>query len=291
MSNNKKDVDQFSGIETTGHEWDGIRELNNPLPRWWLLTFYACIVFAIGYTIVYPAWPGLTGNTKGLWGWSSRSDIENTMADVANSRKALEDKIGASQISAIMADPEMKAFAVSAGASNFKVHCAACHGSGAQGAAGYPNLNDDDWLWGSSPDQIVATIGHGVRSPVDKDTHQSQMPAFGKDGVLDDAKIAAVTQYVLKLAKLDHDEGKATAGQQIFTDNCAACHGDNGEGKIEMGAPKLADQIWLYKGSADGIAAQVANPRHGVMPAWEPQLGAIKVKELAAYVISLGGSR
>ncbi|MDE2385351.1 MAG: cytochrome-c oxidase, cbb3-type subunit III [Alphaproteobacteria bacterium] len=288
---NRNEIDKISGVETTGHDWDGIKELNNPLPRWWILTFYATIAFSIGYMVVYPSWPTPGGGTKGLWGWSSRHDIQTVMDDVAKGRADVEKKISSSDINAIMASPELKAFAVSAGGSAFKVHCAACHGAGAQGAVGYPNLNDDDWLWGGKPEQIVATIAHGVRSPTDSATHTSQMPAFGRDGVLDDQKIAAVTQYVLKLAKLDHDEAKATAGAQIFTDNCAACHGANGEGNQDMGAPRLSDQIWLYKGTAEAITAQVTNPRHGVMPAWEPQLGPDKVKELAAYVISLGGSK
>jgi cytochrome c oxidase cbb3-type subunit 3 len=290
MSNNKRDLDHISGVETTGHEWDGIKELDNPMPRWWLWTLYATNAFAIGYTIVYPAFPGLTTNSKGLWGWSSRGDIEQTMAGVAEGRKGVEDKIAAADIAAVMADPEMKAFAVSAGGSTFKVRCAACHGSGAQGAVGFPNLNDDDWVWGGKPDQIVATIAHGVRA-ADGATRQSQMPAFGA-GVLKPEQITQVANFVWTLSggKAD-DEAAAKAGQQVFADNCAACHGDQGQGNQDMGAPKLADQIWLYKGSVADIAAQVNNPKHGVMPAWEPQLGPVKVKELAAYVISLGGSK
>ncbi len=287
----KRDIDEPSGVSTTGHEWDGIKELNNPLPRWWRNTFYLCIVFAIGYTIVYPAWPGLTGATKGIWGWSSRHDLQTSVDQAAATHAAVEQKIASGDIKAILADPEMKAFAVAAGASTFKAFCTQCHGSGAQGAIGYPNLNDDEWLWGGTPDQIVATISHGVRFTSDKDTHTSQMPAFGHDGILDAGKVADVTNYVLQLAKLDHDAQKASNGAKIFADNCVACHGDAGEGKQEVGGPPLNNQIWLYKGTAQAIMAQINNPRHGVMPAWEPRLGTTKVKELAAYVISLGGAK
>ncbi|MFO1033510.1 MAG: cytochrome-c oxidase, cbb3-type subunit III [Hyphomicrobiales bacterium] len=286
----KRDVDQHTGIETTGHEWDGIKELNNPLPRWWLLTFYATIIFAIGYCVVYPAIPGLSGASKGLWGWSSRHDVQAAMDAVTQSRAAMEDKIAATDIKTIIATDDLKQYATSAGASMFKTYCSQCHGSGAQGAVGYPNLNDDDWLWGGTPEQIVQTLTHGVRYVQDPDTRNSQMPAFGKDAILDAAAIGNVAQYVLKLSGAEHDEAAATTGQQLFTDNCAACHGANGEGNQDVGAPKLADAIWLYNGGAETITAQINNPRHGVMPAWG-RLGDAKVKELAAYVISLGGSK
>jgi cytochrome c oxidase cbb3-type subunit III len=286
-----KDVDQHSGIETTGHTWDGIKELNNPLPRWWVLTFYATILFAVGYVAVYPAFPGLVGASKGLWGWSSRHDLQRTMDEVAVSRVAVEQQIAAADIGAIIKTPDLKQYATAAGASMFKTYCTQCHGSGAQGAVGYPNLNDDDWLWGGTPDQIVQTITHGVRYEKDDATRTSLMPGFGKDGILDATAIAHVSQYVLKLANLSHDEKAAAAGQQVFADNCAACHGPSGEGKIEFGAPRLTDQIWLYSGSAAAITAQIQNPHQGIMPAWEARLGPAKVKELAAYVISLGGSQ
>lgn len=289
MANTERD--EISGVETTGHEWDGIKELNNPLPRWWINTFYLTIVFAIGYCIVYPAWPGIHTATKGWWNWSSRHEVAAEMSAVDAGRSGIEQKIAASDIKTILADPEMKVFAVAAGASAFKAHCTQCHGSGAQGNVGYPNLNDDDWLWGGTPDQIVATIAHGIRSPLDAATHTSQMPAFGKDGILTGDQIGDVANYVLQLAQLTHDDGKAQRGAQVFKDNCAACHGDAGQGNPDMGAPRLADSIWLYKGSADAIIAQVTNPKHGVMPAWAPQLGDAKVKELAAYVISLGGAK
>ncbi|MFT3987840.1 cytochrome-c oxidase, cbb3-type subunit III [Aestuariivirga sp.] len=291
MSDAQK-VDPVSGIETTGHSWDGIEELNNPLPRWWLWTFYATILFAIGYTILYPAWPGIHGATKGLFGWSSRADLrsEMTAADAANA--ALVEKIKSSDIKTILGDDNLRTFAVAAGGSIFKVRCVTCHGSGAQGGPGYPNLNDNSWLWGGTPEDILQTITHGVRFASDADTRSPPpMPAFGKDGMLDQTKIVQVANFVRKISGQTFDEAQATPGAEVFAQNCASCHGDKGEGKAEFGAPQLNDAIWLYGGTLADIEHQVNNPRLGVMPAWGPQLGDVAVKELAAYVHSLGGGQ
>ena len=286
---NLNEIDEVSGVETTGHTWDGIKELNNPLPRWWLWTFYACILFAIGYTIAYPAWPGIHGATKGWLGWSSRADIRQELAVAAQANADTISKIKTASITDILANEKLRTFAVAAGASTFKVRCAACHGSGAQGGPGYPNLNDNSWLWGGKPDEILQTITHGIRAPDDKQTRVSEMLAFGRDKILDEGQIAAVANYVLQISKQPSDEKLASAGAKVFSDNCAACHGDKGEGKKEFGAPTLNDAIWLYSGDIDSIKKQINNPRHGMMPAWGDKLGDIAVKELAAYVHSLGG--
>lgn len=287
----KHDVDQISGVQTTGHSWDGIKELNNPLPRWWLWTLYATIIWSIGYVVVYPALPGLTSTTKGLWGWSSRADLRTEMNAAATAQSAMTEKIAAMDINAIQADENARTFAVAAGGSTFKVYCTQCHGSGAQGGPGYPNLNDDSWLWGGKPDQIVQTIAHGIRYTADPATRDTQMPAFGKDGVLDATQIGNVVQHVRKIAGLSADEAAATAGAQVFADNCASCHGANGEGNQDLGAPQLNDALWLYGDSVEAITAQVHAPRMGVMPAWQAKLGDTKVKELATYVLSLGGGQ
>jgi cytochrome c oxidase cbb3-type subunit 3 len=286
---NLNEIDEVSGVETTGHSWDGIKELNNPLPRWWLWTFYACILFAIGYTIAYPAWPGIHGATKGWLGWSSRADIRQELAVAAQANADTISKIKTASITDILANEKLRTFAVSAGASTFKVRCAACHGSGAQGGPGYPNLNDNSWLWGGKPDEILQTITHGIRAPDDKQTRVSEMLAFGRDKILDEGQIAAVANYVLQISKQPSDEKLASAGAKVFSDNCAACHGDKGEGKKEFGAPTLNDAIWLYGGDIASIKRQINTPRHGVMPAWGDKLGDVAVKELAAYVHSLGG--
>lgn len=283
------EIDEVSGVETTGHSWDGIQELNNPLPRWWLWTFYLCILFSIGYVIAYPAIPGLHGASKGVLGWSSRAELRKEFATFDTTNADTLAKIKSSSITDILADEHLRTFAVAAGASTFKVRCAPCHGSGAQGSVGFPNLNDNSWLWGGKPDQILQTITHGVRDPSDKDTRLSQMPAFGHDGILKPEEIIAVANFVRQISKQSSDPVQAATGAKIFADNCAACHGDQGQGNRDVGAPQLNTAIWLYKGDLNAIEAQVTNPRQGMMPAWGSKLGEVSVKELAAYVHSLGG--
>ncbi|TCD14938.1 cytochrome-c oxidase, cbb3-type subunit III [Oricola cellulosilytica] len=287
--NDKKEIDELSGVETTGHEWDGIRELNNPLPRWWLWTFYATIVWSIGYTIAYPAWPLIDNATAGVLGWSSRADLAD---EVSQAAMLNQDKISAIQsaaVSEIAADENLRQFATAGGASAFKVYCVQCHGSGAAGSAGYPNLNDDDWIWGGTVDDIYSTLMHGIRYDADADTRFNDMPAYGGDEILTRAEISDVAWYVRKLSDQDFDETAAANGEAIYADNCAACHGDTGEGVAELGGPNLSDAIWLYGGTHAQIAAQISNPRMGMMPGWGERLGEAAVKQLAVYVHGLGG--
>lgn len=286
-----KDIDQLSGVDTTGHSWDGIKELNNPLPRWWLWTLYGTIIWSVGYVIVYPAFPGLTGNSKGMWNWSSRADVQQEMQVAVEGRKGLEDKLATMDINTIMGDEAARTFAVSAGGSIFKVNCVQCHGSGAQGGPGFPNLNDNSWIWGGKPEQIVQTIAHGVRQDGNDNTRANIMPAFGKDGLLEPAKIEEVTNTVLQLSGQEHDAALATAGAVTFAEQCAACHGEKGEGLPELGGPQLNDAVWLYGGDKAAITAQINNPKLGMMPSWQDKLGETKVKQLAAYVLSLGGGQ
>jgi cytochrome c oxidase cbb3-type subunit 3 len=285
-----KDIDQLSGVETTGHEWDGIKELNNPLPRWWLWTFYGTIVFAIGYTIAFPAWPMISSATTGLLGYSSRADLATDLAAAKAAQGDLLTRVAETPVADILEDEALARFARAGGKSLFKVYCSQCHGTGATGSVGYPNLNDDEWVWGGSIDQIAATITHGARSPGDADTHYNVMPNFGSDGILTGAEIDALARQVASLSKI---EGGAAsdAGKQLFADNCAACHGENGEGMIDMGGPSLNDQVWLYQGTLEAIRTQIQHPRHGVMPAWGTRLGDTAVKQLAVYVHGLGGGQ
>jgi cytochrome c oxidase cbb3-type subunit III len=287
----QSETDEVSGVETTGHEWDGIKELNNPLPRWWLWTLYATIIWSVGYVIMYPAWPGLTSATKGLWLWSSRGDLRGEQVVIEQSQQGLNDKVASLDINAIMADEKLRAFAVSAGSSIFKVNCVQCHGSGAAGGPGYPNLNDDSWIWGGTPEQVQLTIAHGVRAENDPDTRNNMMPIFGQDGLLSPVQITQVANHVFKLAGLEHNASLATPGATVFAENCVSCHGENGEGNHELGAPQLNDAIWLYGGTAELITAQVKAPRHGMMPSWQDRLGEKKIKQLTAYVMSLGGGQ
>ncbi len=287
----QQEIDEISGVDTTGHEWDGIKELNNPLPRWWLWTLYATIIWSFGYVIVYPAIPGFSSATKGLWNWSSRGDLRNELNAVEQGRQDLNDKIEKMDINAILGNQELRAFAVSAGASVFKVNCVQCHGSGAQGGPGFPNLNDDSWIWGGKPEQIQYTIAHGVRATADPETRDNQMPSFGKDGILKPEEITQVANYVLQIADLDHDATAATSGAGVYANNCAACHGDKGEGKQDVGGPQLNDAIWVYGNKPEQITAQINNPRQGMMPNWQARLGETSVKHLTAYVLSLGGGQ
>jgi cytochrome c oxidase cbb3-type subunit 3 len=282
-------LDELSGVSTTGHEWDGIKELNNPLPRWWVVSFYACIVWALIYTVFYPAWPLLTSATTGVLRYSSRADVRSELAAAEAARSGYAAAIKAADMQQILADETLRTVATAAGNAAFKVNCIQCHGSGAQGSKGFPNLNDDDWLWGGTPEQILTTIAHGVRAPEDADTHVSEMPAFGD--ILKPAEIASVATFVADLPKGTGFPAETTPGAQIFAQNCASCHGERGEGNQEMGAPNLADTLSLLVDGEDAIAAQIRAPKHGVMPAWGGRLGDVTVKELAAYVYSLGGGK
>ena len=285
----EKHIDDVTGVETTGHVWDGIRELNNPLPRWWLWTFYLCIIWALAYTVVYPAWPGLTTNTKGIWGWSSRAAVTEEIAQAKADQGALLQQIADTPVEEILANPDLLQFANAGGAAAFKVNCVQCHGSGAQGSAGYPNLNDDDWLWGGTIDQIYLTLQHGIRYDQDEDTRVSEMPAFGE--ILEPQQIREVAAYVVSLSGTPADPSMVEPGKVVFAENCAACHGENAEGGPDFGAPNLSDAIWLFASDEAGIASQIAQPKHGVMPAWTARLGDTTVKQLAVYVHTLGGGQ
>lgn len=282
------EIDELSGVQTTGHEWDGIKELDNPMPAWWLYTFYASIVFSVIYMVVYPAIPLWNAATPGILGETNRSELKAELRAVNDAKAAIEAKIAASDLEAIRSDAELSRYARAGGASLYKVFCTQCHGSGAQGGAGFPNLNDDDWIWGGDIDTIYATISHGVRNEDDADARFSEMPAFGA-GILNADDIRKAANYVASLSGLEHDEALAGEGAGLFADNCASCHGDDGRGMRDLGAPNLADALWLYGGSVDRIAAQIATPKHGVMPAWLGRLGEAKVKQLAVYIHSLGG--
>ncbi|MEO9611989.1 MAG: cytochrome-c oxidase, cbb3-type subunit III [Nitratireductor sp.] len=282
----KDHIDEVTGIETTGHEWDGIRELNNPLPRWWVWTFYATIVWSIGYTIAYPAWPLISTATTGVLGYSSRQDVRTELNAAEAAKGDYVAAVASADVSEVLADEQLRQFAVSAGSAAFKVNCVQCHGSGAQGSAGYPNLNDDEWLWGGSIEQIYQTIAHGIRFAGDDETRFSEMPAFD---YLEAEQITDAANYVVSLSGGAADAAAAERGQTVYAENCAACHGDDGKGMADLGAPDLTDAIWLYGSTVADIANQMRAPKHGVMPGWGERLGDVTVKELAVYVHSLGG--
>jgi len=285
------DIDRVSGRSTTGHEWDGIKELNTPLPRWWVLTFYATILWAIGYWIVYPAWPLVSSYTSGLLHYSSRASVAEELSNLDKVRGEKMKVLGTASLADIEKDPTLLGLARARGKTVFADNCAPCHGTGGAGAKGYPNLNDDDWLWGGTLDQISQTVQFGVRSGNPK-AHESQMLAFGRDGILKPEEIVTVANYVRSLSGLSTARGyDAAAGKKIFEANCVSCHGEGGKGNQEMGAPNLSDQIWLYGGDEASIVETVTNGRAGVMPAWTGRLDPVTIKALTVFVHSLGGGK
>jgi cytochrome c oxidase cbb3-type subunit 3 len=289
-----KRVTQKPGeVPTTGHSWDGIEEYDNPMPRWWVWVFYACIVWGIGYSIAYPAWPLISGATPGLLGASTRADVVVEIKRFDDANAAIKTRLVEADMTAISQDPELVSFATNAGAAVFRTNCSTCHGSGANGveAAGYPSLLDDDWLWGGDIENIQATITHGIRNTTHPDARWSQMPAFGVDGILEQPQIAEVVEYVLQMSGQEHDATLAAAGQTVFVENCAACHMENGLGDITQGAPNIADAIWLYGGSRDAITYTIVNARFGVMPGWNDKLTEDEIRAVAHYVHSRGGGQ
>jgi cytochrome c oxidase cbb3-type subunit 3 len=285
----KPHVDAVTGTVTTGHEWDGIRELNTPLPRWWLWTLYLTIVWAVGYWVVYPAWPLVASFTSGALGWSSRGAVVGELNDLKTMRAPMNTKLAATALGDIKSDQALADFTYAQGRAAFRENCGPCHGAGGGGAKGYPNLNDNDWLWGGTLAQIQQTVEFGVRSGHAK-ARESQMPAFGKDGLLKPAEIVTLANYVRSLANLSTRPGAdLAAGKKLYADNCALCHGPDGKGNNEFGAPNLTDGIWLFGSDEATIVEVITNSRGGVMPAWTGRLDPVTIKALAYYVHSLGG--
>lgn len=286
----KIERDDATGVDTTGHEWDGIKELNNPLPRWWLLVLYASIIYGLGYTVFYPAWPSLSGFTKGILGYNSHAEYYTEAAAAADAKKIYTDKIAAMSVDDISKDPQLLEFSLAGGQAVFNENCAQCHGVGGQGQKGYPVLADDNWLWGGTLAQIEQTVRHGIRSE-DADTRQSQMPRFGADSILTPEQIKDVAEYVVALSGGEADAAGKERGATVFAENCVACHGHNGEGNKELGAPSLTNNIWQFTGDRAAFAAQVTSPKHGVMPAWQGRLNDDLIKMVTVYVHSLGGGQ
>ena len=291
MASDNLKVDSLTGTSTTGHEWDGIRELNTPLPRWWLWLFYATIVWGIGYIIVYPAIPLGSSFTKGVFGYASRNAVEEDVGALNAQRGAGLAALATTPLADIVKTPQLQQVALAAGKAAFGNNCAPCHGTGGGGSKGFPNLVDDQWLWGGSLDQIQQTITYGIRNEL-ADSRQGPMPAFGKDGILKKDEIATVAAYVVSLSGRK-PEGNAdlAKGQALFADNCAACHGDAGKGNPEAGAPNLTSNIWLYGGDQATIEQTVTNGRGGVMPAWNGRLDKATINALTVYVHTLSGGK
>lgn len=285
-----KEIDDVTGVETTGHEWDGIKELNKPLPKWWLYVLYATIVWSIGYWVVYPAWPLLSSYTLGYFGHSQRREVTDSVAAGKAGQATFNEALAKASLAEIKADPKLLEFALAGGRTAFGDNCSPCHGRGAQGSKGYPNLNDDDWIWGGTADDIHKTVAYGIRSG-GGDTRDSAMPRFGLDGALTPAQIADTAEYVLSLSGKSADAAAAERGKPIFAENCVACHGEDGKGNSELGAPNLADAIWLYGSAKADVVRSIETGRGGVMPPWAGRLDEATIKKLAIYVHSLGGGQ
>jgi len=273
-------------VETTGHSWDGIEEYNNPLPRWWLWTTYLTIIWGIGYAIAYPAIPLPGGATPGVLGYSSRGDVAADIAEVNARNEPLVERINQLELAAIASDEEVGGFAINGGRAVFQTFCAQCHGSGAAGAKGYPNLIDDDWLWGGSIEDIHLTIENGIRYEANLDTRTSQMPAFGE--FLSKEDIGQLVEYVGSRSGINGAVETET-GKNLFLDNCAACHADDATGDRFVGAPNLTDAIWLYGSDPETLTETITKARFGVMPAWTGRLSESQIRQAAVYIHSLGG--
>ena len=289
MAEQRPDVDAHTGTATTGHDWDGIRELNTPLPRWWLWTFYATILWSIGYWIVYPSWPLVSSYSRGVFGWQSREAVVRDLAMLNQIRGPMMVRLSEAALPEISSDPLLLDFARAQGRTAFADNCAPCHGPNGAGIKGYPNLNDDEWLWGGKLDDIATTIRHGIRS-IDEKTRLGSMPAFGRDNMMKRTEIETVADYVRSIAGLPVEpKADLLVGKQVFSENCVSCHGDAGKGKREIGAPDLTDAIWLYGSDKQAIIDGLWNGRGGVMPAWAGRLDDTTIKALTVYVHSLGG--
>ncbi|TGD67660.1 cytochrome-c oxidase, cbb3-type subunit III [Tabrizicola sp. WMC-M-20] len=289
----KKVTQKPEDVPTTGHIWDGIEELDNPMPRWWVWVFYATIVWGIGYSIAYPAWPMITKATPGLLGASTRADVVAEIKRFDDANATIKQALVDADLTTVSANPDLMSFAQNAGAAVFRTNCTTCHGSGANGieGKGYPSLLDDDWLWGGDVENIYATIAHGIRNTTHPDARWSQMPAFGADEILERPQVAEVVEYVLQMSGQDHDATLAAAGEVVYLDNCAACHMEDGSGDVTQGAPNLADAIWLYGGSRDAVTYSVVNARFGVMPGWNDKLTEDEIRAVSLYVHSRGGGQ
>ncbi|WP_415402263.1 cytochrome-c oxidase, cbb3-type subunit III [Tateyamaria sp. SN3-11] len=279
--------DDVTGIDTTGHDWDGITELNNPLPRWWLWCFYGTIVWGIAYTIAFPAWPLINSATSGVLGYSTRAEVAEQIAVVEAQNAEVSARLASADLATLAPDDPAHRYGVAGGASVFLAHCSQCHGSGAAGAVGYPNLLDDDWLWGGDLDSIEYTVRHGIRNEADPDARWSEMPAFGE--IFEDEEIAATVEYVLSISGQDHDATLAEQGAVLFEEQCTACHGDAGEGIRDLGAPQLSDAIWLYGGDRETLTQTITYSRFGVMPPWGQRLDEAEIKAVTLYLHQLGG--
>ncbi len=292
MNKEHKNQNKNHQPETTGHSWDGVEEYNTPAPRWWLIVWIMCIIWAVIYWFFYPTWPVPGGNSKGLKNWSQQSQLKESQDEIAKRQAVYLEKFSKASFAEIKQDKELMEFAINGGKAAFQNNCAMCHGTGAAGQKGFPNLNDDDWLWGNGKvEDIYTTLLYGIRANHEK-TRSNMMPSFGTDKILSKEEIGKVADYVLSLSDEKNKNGQTfDQGKEIFANNCVACHGAEGKGNREIGAPNLTDKIWLYGGSKEDVVHTIIYARNGVMPNWIGRLDENTIRELSIYVHSLGGGQ
>lgn len=282
--------DPHTGLYTTGHEWDGIKELNTPIPRIVKLCYAITFSVAVLLWVLYPAWPLVTDYTKGVLKTSQQQVLQGQLDAGVEQRARWSDRIAGADLASLAADPEIGAIVARAGKTLFDDNCAVCHGSAARGGPGFPNLTDGTWLWGGSPEEIHETLRVGINSTHDE-TRASQMLAFGQDQVLVRAEIRQVIAYVRGLSGLEApDPASAEAGAALFVEHCASCHGEAAKGDKTQGAPDLTDDSWIYGGDRETVYTTVFHGRQGHMPHWGERLGPVQLKLLALYVHGLGGT-
>ena len=285
--------DPITGTTTTGHEWNGIEELDTPIPRVVLFFLAAATLFAIGYWFLMPAWPLGVTYTKGLLGIDQRQVVTEQVRDAAAERASWTAKLDKASFPEIAADPALMRHVRDTGRTLFTDNCAVCHGPEGRGGPGFPNLAAGAWLWGGSPETIAETIRVGINGTA-KDTRTAQMMAFGRDGILQREQVLAVAAYVRSLSGLKQDEAeqaRVSAGKEVFAANCVACHGENAKGQHDLGAPDLTDANWIYGGDLQSVVNSIHGGRQGHMPTWEGRLSPTEIKLLALYVGTLGEAK
>jgi cytochrome c oxidase cbb3-type subunit 3 len=281
------DRDSYTGYLTTGHEWNGIKELNTPVPRVVYFFLTVAFLFSVGYWVLMPAWPLGVTYTKGLLGNDQRRIVAASLQDAAGERSRWTKKIETESYATIQSDRGLMKIVRETGHTLFGNNCAVCHGLDAKGGPGFPNLTTSSWLWGGKPEQILDTIRVGINS-AHPDTHVSQMPAFGRDQMLPRADVLKVASFVYSLSNADAkniDPKNVEAGKQIFAANCVSCHGDDAKGNPELGAPNLTDTFWIYGGDLGTIDTTIWGGRQGHMPSWEGRLSDFDRKILSLYLL------
>jgi cytochrome c oxidase cbb3-type subunit 3 len=279
--------DPHTGHLTTGHEWNGIIELNTPVPRIVYFFLIATALFSVVYWVLMPTWPLGTTYTKGLLGIDQRNTVNEALKQAVADRATWSARIENESFEQISKDPALMQVVRDTGRALFGDNCAACHGRNATGSKGYPNLTTHSWLWGGSPETIAETIRVGINS-AHPETRTSQMMAFGRDGVLKRDEIENVVAFVRSLSNpAAAPADKVAAGKEVFAANCASCHGESGKGNADLGAPDLTDALWIYGSDPETLYATVWGGRQGHMPTWEARLSALDRKILALYLVDL----